>query len=463
MRGSADSLRLQSRDCEGAFFATGTYTRRLEIVTREGHNLRRETVIVVLLLMAGSFGVGRWRDRAVRASVRSTEPAKQPAILYYHDPMHPSYRSDKPGIAPDCGMNLVPVYATAAELEPAPANADAARGGGVSISSEKQQLLGVRLGMAEIASNSGTFRTAGRIVPDESRVYRLTAKVDGWVRKIYPDSTGTLVKKGQPLVAVYSKDLQVAQQAYVFALNQLDRFNNGDEPDGLERLKQAARDALVNLESVGVSQSQIREIARTRMVRQEVDLVAPAAGFITARSVYADQRFDRGMDFYRIVDLTGVWILADIAEPEVHYIAPGTVARVSSPQLPAVPFEARVSNVLPQFDAASRTLQVRLIAENPGFALKPDMYVDLEFAVRTPPGIVVPRDAVIDSGTTKTVFVARGSGFFEPRPVRTGWRMGDHVEIIEGLEAGERIVVSGNFLIDSESRMQTDAGRRRLP
>ena len=416
--------------------------------------MKRKTVTVVLLLMAGSFGLGRWRDRSVTASAPST----QPGILYYHDPMHPSYRSDKPGIAPDCGMALVPVYAKAADPEPAaPVEREH---GGVRISPEKQQLIGVRLGEVEKASSSSVFRTAGRIVPDEARVYRLTAKIDGWVRKIYPDSTGSLVKKGQPLLSIYSKELQVAQQAYVFSLNQLERFRNGDEPDGLDRLKQAASDALVNLQNVGMSQQQIEEVARTKKIRQEVDLVAPATGFITARNVYGEQRFDRGMDFYRIVDLSRVWVLADVSEPVVHYIGPGTVARVSSPQIPAVPFEARVGNVLPQFDAASRTLQVRLEAENRGFALKPDMYVDLEFAVRTPAGNVVPREAVIDSGMKKTVFVAKGSGYFEARLVRTGWRMGDRVEIIEGLEAGERIVVSGNFLIDSESRMQADTGRR---
>jgi RND family efflux transporter MFP subunit len=418
--------------------------------------MKRKTVMVVVLLMAGSFGLGRWRDRPVTASAPSTPPG----VLYYHDPMHPSYRSDRPGSAPDCGMKLVPVYAKGADPEPAEAGVPGEKERGVRITPEKQQLIGVRLGEAEVASNSSVFRTAGRIVADEARVYRLTAKVDGWVRKIYPDSTGTLVKKGQPLLAIYSKDLQVAQQAYVFALKQLDRFHSGDEPDGLDRLKQAASDALVNLQNVGMSQQQIEEVARTRTVRQEVDLVAPASGFITNRSVYADQRFDRGMDFYRIVDLNRVWILADISEPQVHYIGAGTSARVSSPQIPAVPLEARVGNVLPQFDATSRTLQVRLEAENPGFALKPDMYVDLDFALRTPPGIVVPRDAVIDSGLRKTVFVARGSGYFEARSVRTGWRMGDRVEIVDGLEAGERIVVSGNFLIDSESRMQSDLGRR---
>ena len=416
-------------------------------------NLR--LAVLVFLLMAGSFGVGRWRESSVGASA----PQNERRILYYEDPMHPSYRSDKPGIAPDCGMKLVPVYAGSANPEPAPAGSR----GGVAISPEKQQLIGVRLGMAEKAPSSRVFRTVGRVVPDEARVYRLTAKVEGWVRHIYPDSTGTLVKKGQPLLAIYSKDFQVSQQAYVFALNQVKRFKDGDdEPDAMDRLKQAVIDARLNLESMGMSQPQIEEIARTRTILPEINLVAPITGFIMSRNIFPDQRFDRGMDFYRIVDLDHVWILAEIPGPEVNYIEPGASARATVPLLPAASFEARVANVQPQFDAASRTLQLRLEAQNPRFALRPDMYVDLEFTIRTPPGIVVPRDAVIDSGLEKTVFVARGNGYFEPRAVRTGWRMGDRVEIVEGLADGERIVIAGNFLIDSESRMRS-AGRPGRP
>src|SRR5690349_12656352 len=153
------------------------------------------------------------------------------------------------------------------------------------------------------------------------------------------------------------------------------------------------------------------------------------------RNVYADQKFDRGTELYRIVDLRHVWILADLSDPQAQWVTPGLDAHVSVPQTPGKDFRARVSNVLPQFDAASRTLQVRLDAENPGFALRPDMYVDLEFAVKPPPGLVVPRDAVVDSGLSKVVFVNRGNGYFETRQVRTGWTLGDRVQILHGLSA----------------------------
>jgi Cu(I)/Ag(I) efflux system membrane fusion protein len=414
--------------------------------------MTKRSASVVLLVLALGFGLGRWRDHTATAGA----PAGPDRILYYHDPMHPGYRSDQPGKAPDCGMDLVPVYARAAARPEPP---DAQFPGAVNINPEKQQLIGVRLGEVERSSGAGTFRTLGRIVPDEARVFRLTAKVDGWVRQIFPDSTGSLVQKGQPLLAIYSRDFQVAQQAYVFALNQLDRFKNGDEPDAMDRLNRALTEARSNLEGMGMSHPQIDEIAQTRKVLPTVHLVAPATGFIVSRNVSPEQRFDRGMDFYRIVDLSRVWILANVSERESRSLAPGAAASVATAELPDSVFQARVGNVLPQFDPVSRTLQVRLEAANPHFTLKPEMFVDLEFAVHTPPGLVVPQEAVMDSGLKKTVFVDRGEGRFERRTVQTGWRLGDRVQIVNGLKAGERIVVSGNFLVDSESRMTAYRGR----
>jgi RND family efflux transporter MFP subunit len=412
--------------------------------------MKRTSIAIVPLLMAASFGLGRWRERPVTAS---PAPAG-PVILYYHDPMHPEYRSDRPGRAPDCGMDLVPVYAKPGEQPAAPKEHEPRS---LHVAAGKQQLIGVQFGTAEESAGPAAFRTYGRIVPDEARVYRLVPKVDGWVRRIFPAATGELVKKGQPLVSVYSKDFQVAQQAYIFALNQLERFHNGDEPDALERLKLAAAEALLNLQNLGVPEEQIAEVRRTKKVLSEVNLSAPANGFIVSRTVYPDQRFDRGMDFYRIVDLRRVWIQADLSNPLLRQLVPGAPARVSVPQLPGTTFEARAAGVPPQFDTGSRTLQLRLEADNPGLALKPDMYVDLEFTVPAPRGVTVPRDAVVDSGTHTIVYVDRGNGDFESRPVRTGWRLGDRVEIAEGLAAGERIVISGTFLIDSESRMQAAA------
>ena len=186
-------------------------------------------------------------------------------------------------------------------------------------------------------------------------------------------------------------------------------------------------------------------------------LLAPATGIVLARNVSPAQRVERGAELYRIADLSEVWILADVSKTEAQFFQPGLMARASVPGESGKGFHARVSKVLPQFDATTRTLKVRLEADNPGFILRPDMFVDLEVPVTRPATLVVPADAVVDSGSKKIVYVATGEGVFTPRKVETGWRAGDQVEIVKGLMPGDKIVVSGTFLIDSESRMKAAA------
>ena len=211
-----------------------------------------------------------------------------------------------------------------------------------------------------------------------------------------------------------------------------------------------------SLHNLGMSDVQIDEIGRTRQYTEDVQIRSPATGFVTFRNVSEGLRFDKGTELYRIVDLGRVWIMADIFENEARYFQPGKSVKVFSPQ-GGKALAAKVGAVLPLFDPATRTLKIRLEMENPGYLLRPDMFVDVELPVTFPPAIVVPASAVLDLGMRKTVFVARGDGLFEPRQVETGWRFGNRVEIVKGLDPGERIVVSGNFLIDSESRMELAA------
>jgi Cu(I)/Ag(I) efflux system membrane fusion protein len=205
-----------------------------------------------------------------------------------------------------------------------------------------------------------------------------------------------------------------------------------------------------------MSEHQLDEIMRTRRGGDQVEIRAPEAGFILIRNLSLGERFQRGTELYRIADLSKVWILVDTFETEASSFNPGLPVRVSSPNLRKT-FSARVARVPPRFDPATRTLKVRLEADNPGLALRPDMFVDVELPVKLPPAIAVPADAVVDSGRRKTVFVDRGQGHFEPREVETGRRLGDRIEISRGLRPGEKIAVSGTFLIDSESRMELAA------
>jgi Cu(I)/Ag(I) efflux system membrane fusion protein len=195
-------------------------------------------------------------------------------------------------------------------------------------------------------------------------------------------------------------------------------------------------------------------MAESRQLPETIDLVAPADGFIVARNISPGQHFDRSMEFYRIADLTKVWIVADVFGTEVQNFRPGTVARVTLSDSGRT-FSARVSAVLPQVDPTTRTLKLRLEADNPSFALRPDMFVDVELPVSLPAGLTVPLDALIDSGREQRVFVERSRGVFEPREVHVGWRSGDRVEIVDGLKEGERVVTAGTFLVDSESRLKS--------
>ena len=378
-------------------------------------------------------------------------------ILYYRDPMHPAYKSDKPGIAPDCGMRLEPVYA-----ETAQAGADEAGmalpPGTVNISEDKQQLMGIRVEPAQSSRSRNTLRVLGRVAADETRIYRMNAATDGWIREALPNTVGTLVKRDQKLAGFYAPEFLGAQEAYLYALDALDRFQaSGKEtPEQIKLTKANVQQMADSLRSLGMCEIQIQEIERTRRATQSIILYAPATGFIVTRNVSFGQRFEKGTELYRIADLGRVWILADLFENEAQYIGPGLTARVSLP-LENRLFTARVSDVLPQFDPATRTMNLRLEAKNSDYALRPGMFVDVEFPVDLPISVTVPTDAVLDSGLRKIVFVERASGVFEPRVVDIGWRFGERVQIVHGLAPGEHVVVSGNFFVDSESRLSAAA------
>jgi len=333
--------------------------------------------------------------------------------------------------------------------------------GTVWITPKRQQMIGVTTGRVEKSPLIHKSRLLGRVTADETRIYVINATVDGWITKTYPNTTGSYVKKDEVLATFYSPEFLSAVQAMLFALNAMDRVqtSGGETPAQKDQLAQfnlnlkQYRDSLRNL---GMGELQIRKMIETRQWIENVDITSPASGFVLVRNVSDGLRFDKGTEMYRIADLGRVWILADVFESEAQFFGPGTTATVILPYQKKT-FQATVSSVLPVFDASSRTLKVRLEADNPRFALRPDMFVDVELPVTLPPAVAVPADAILFSGLRKIVFVDRGNGLFEPRAVETGWRLGDRVEITRGLESGERIVLSGNFFIDSESRLQAAA------
>jgi Cu(I)/Ag(I) efflux system membrane fusion protein len=419
---------------------------------------RRKTILAVVVFTCFAFLAGAWFQHYWAAKSGSQGGRK---ILYYVDPMHPSYKSDKPGIAPDCGMKLEPVYADGSVGSGEPSETAAVAPGTVKITTDRQQLIGVKVGALEKKPVSQTIRVLGRVAVDETRIYFINATVDGWISRTYQNATGSFVKRGEVLAAFYAPEFLSSQQAYLFALRSKDRVGTqkADTPGRAVQLQQFEinlqqyRDSLRNL---GMGEAQINKLEQNRQYMENVDITSPADGIILARGVSYGQRFERGKELYRIADLSRVWILADIFENEAQFFKPGSTVRVTLPHQNRT-FTARVSNAVPQFDNVSRTLKVRLEADNPGTALLPDMFADIELPVNYPPTFTVPVDAVVDTGTRKLVFVDKGNGVFEPRRIETGWRRGGLVEITRGLMNGEHIVISGTFMIDSESRMQAAA------
>lgn len=403
-------------------------------------------VVLLLALLAVVFVMGYWMGQPGVVGAKSAQA--QP--LYYHCPMHPAYRSDKPGDAPCCGMRLVAVYAEGTATAGGSGDRNS---GAVHISLAKQQIMGLKTAKVARTSGSHTLRVLGRVAADETRVFRITALADGVIRAVGPYAAGNVIHKDDLLAKYFVSlpEVYSAIQSYFVAMNALDQGLSLDpDPRLIDQAKAQVRLSEELLQTYGMSEKQLREVARTRQATRDIEFRSPVSGLVLARNVALGQRAARGEELFRIAELSRIWVLADLFENESGLVRTGSEARVRYQGIAhrAVVAEAR------QFDAASRTMKVRLELDNPGLVLRPDMFVDVELDVREPAGISVPVDALIDSGRRQAVFVATGEGAFEPREVTVGTRYGDRVQIAKGLEEGDTVVVSGLFLLDSESRLQ---------
>jgi membrane fusion protein, copper/silver efflux system len=411
--------------------------------------MKRSTqVMLLLLVIAVAFRAGPWYTQ--RASARSTGDGAR-RILYYQDPMHPAYRSDKAGFAPDCGMQLVPVYADGGEIRLRDIVASL-RTDFVQITPEQQRLIGVKTEEVVKGSAFDSIRVSGRVALDETRVFRVAASVDGWVRNSGPIVVGSIVHKDEVLSTFYNRDFLTAQQTYLYALSTMDR-NKSEADEQLNLTRAQIQSAEENLEFLGMGTTQLREVARTRQIAKDIEFRAPVAGLVLVRNAYSGLRFERGAELYRIADLSHVWVLANTSVREVQYFRPAARVHIVPSRVESV-FQAKVGTAIPQYDPNTGLFNVRLEVDNPAYALRPDMPVEVELPVRLSDTITVPADAVLDSGMRKTVYVDCGNGEFEPREIQTGLSFGDRIEIIKGLAPQERVVVSGNFLLDSESRLR---------
>jgi RND family efflux transporter MFP subunit len=378
-------------------------------------------------------------------------------VLYWIDPMHPEYKSDKPGKAPDCGMDLMPVYDEGSGESPdLPESA-------FHITTEKQQLIGVQFGEARVLPMARSILASAQLAYDETRIVHVHSRFEGWIEQVFVDFTGKPVRKGQPLLAIYSPELLATQEEYLLALKARDRLGDSrfkEVSTGANSLLEAARR---RLELWNVSEAQIAELEKSNKPIRAVTLQAPRSGFILTRNAYEQQKITADTELYSIADLTSIWAVADIYEFEAADVRVGQAVTMTVQTYPGRTYRGKVSYIYPQLDVGTRTLKVRADFANPDHSLKPDMWANIELKVQYGRRLAVPREAVLDSGTEQIVFISLGNGFFEPRKVQLGARVGNDWVVLSGLQAGDKVVTSGNFLIDSESRLQAATGAMSMP
>ncbi len=394
------------------------------------------------------------------ATLTPTTDAAGRKVLYYQDPMHPWYKFDKPGFAPDCGMKLVPVYADEQQMGAAGTSPP----GAVQISPARQQLMGVTTALAEYRPVEKTIRTVGQVAIDETRLADVRVKVNGWIQKVFVDYTWQAVKKGDPLFTIYSPDLLATEQEYLLALRA--RKTLGASPYqevslGTESLLDAARHRLALWD---LTDAQIAQMEETGKAPHEITFYAPASGFVMDRKAYPNQYVTPDTELYKLVDLSRVWVQADVYEFEMPSISLGQAATLTTESLPGVAIQGKLAYVNPEVKADTRTGTVRIEIPNPNLKLKPGMFANVELHKSFGRQLTVPVDALLDSGARQVVFVDLGQGAFAPRDVTVGERMPDYVAILSGLRAGERVVTRANFLIDSESNLrQSMEGMAGMP
>lgn len=389
-------------------------------------------------------------DMSNQGSAKSA-PQGERKILYYYDAMNPTFRSPKPGTATD-GMPLVPRYADEeAETQNMPI-------GTVKITSAKQQLIGVTTAVVERQRLTRTIRAVGQITADETKLAHVHLKVNGWIDQVYVDFVGQLVSKGQPLFTLYSPDLVSTEQEYLIARRGKQYLGNSSFPEAAQGADSLLRSARERLRLWDISDDQIKKLDETGEVTRTLTFYSPITGFVLDRKAFPQTAVTPDMDLYTVADLSTIWVDAQIYEYEVSYVHVGQAAQMELSYFPGKTYYGHVKYVYPTLDPQTRTVKVRLEFPNPRFDLKPQMFANVMLKVDYGDHVVVPQSAVLDSGEKQTVFVARGDGYFEPREVKIGATPDDKVIVLSGLKPGETVVTSGNFLIDSESRLKSAMG-----
>jgi membrane fusion protein, copper/silver efflux system len=401
-------------------------------------------------------------------SSKDAKPATSTVEAKYHCPMHPQITSDKPGDCPICGMKLVPSEGAEEKSDTTGAKPEKSTVPGqasVSITPETRQRMGLELGTVERRTLSREIHTSARIVADETRLHHVTVKVNGWVNELFASITGQEVQQGQPLLTFYSPDLLSAQQEYVTALETAAKLTPASDADTRKGATDLVDSARRRLELWDVSEDQIWRLETTHNVQKYITVYAPMNGVVIERNISAGHNLQGGEVLMTIADLSSVWGDADIYQSDLPYVTVGMPLAMSLPYWPDKTFRGKVIFVSPTLDPETRTLHARLEIPNPESLLRPGMYGDATLDYSLGKKLSIPADAVMFSGKQSYAFRDAGNGQLIPTRVRVGVRGDGWYELLGGLGEGDRIVVSANFLVDSESSLKAalDAMQKTVP
>jgi Cu(I)/Ag(I) efflux system membrane fusion protein len=328
----------------------------------------------------------------------------------------------------------------------------------IEISPERQQLIGVKIGTVEKKSLEKLIRTVGRIDYDEKRIFIVSPKVGGWIEDLFVDFTGRFVRKGDPLLTIYSPELVSTQEEYLLALHARQEWSKSPFPEVSTGGNLLAESAHRRLKLWDISDEQIEALRESGKIQKTLTLYSPFSGVVLEKMVNRGMYIMPGAAVYRIGDLSVVWLIADIYEYELPLIRLGQQANMRLSYVADGVFTGKAIYIYPYLDPQTRTAKVRFEFPNPTGLLKPEMFAEVEIKIQLGTRLAVPEGAIIDTGVRKIAIVAKGAGYFEPREVQLGTKAEGYFEVIDGITLGERVVTSANFLIDSESKLKEAIG-----
>ncbi len=374
-----------------------------------------------------------------------------PQRALYRCPMHAQIVQDHPGNCPICGMKLEPVQGGAASNGQSLQDRAA-----VQINTTRQQLIGVKVAKIQRRQAQSSLRAVAQIVENEEARKHVHTKYTGWIEKVYANSMGLYVRKGQALVDIYSPELLAAQEEYLLALETAAQFENTGFASTRETTRSVLQAAEEKLRLYDLTSAQIERLRTTRQTRRHLTLYSPVAGVITELNALHGMRVTGGMTLYTLVNLATVWAEARVYENDLADLKIGQAVTVTLPFLPKAKYSGKISFINPYLDPKTRTATVRVVLANANGALKPAMFANLEIQTQNnQQRLMIPASAVIQTGKRQLAFVAKAQGTFEPVELKLGQRLGDDYELLQGPEAGTPVVIQAQFLIDSESQLKS--------